>query len=108
MCRILVTYSSRMGGTREIAEAIADELTETDHTVTCAPCDEAPDADTFDAVVIGSALYVRRWRRDALHYLRRQAPPLATRPTYLFQSGPAGNDPEPRPPTATPRAVRHL
>jgi menaquinone-dependent protoporphyrinogen oxidase len=88
MSTVLVAYASRMGSTREIAAAIADELAQLDHTVTVASCAEASDVDGFDAVVIGSAIYVRRWLPDAVHYLRSQSPYLTSRPTYLFHSGP--------------------
>lgn len=88
MSRVIVAYASRMGSTREIAEVVADELRQTDHTVTIAPCSAAPDAAGFDAAIIGSALYGRRWMPDAEHYVRRQARHLTNRPTYLFQSGP--------------------
>lgn len=92
MCRVLVAYATRGGSTREIAEAVADELRQTDHLVTIAACDTAPDADDFDAVVIGSALYTGRWLPAATRYLRRQSRALAGRPTLLFQSGPCGPD----------------
>lgn len=108
MSTVLVTYASRMGSTREIAEAIAADLRETDHTVTCQPCAASPDADSFDAVVLGSAIYVQRWMGDALDYLRRQAPALSTRRTYLFQSGPCGTDGGGAKITPVPRAVHRI
>lgn len=55
----------------------------------------ALDADTLDpygVVVLGSAVYLARWRRDALRLLRR--PELAERDVWLFSSGPVGKDPE--------------
>ena len=107
MGRVLVAYASRAGSTREIAETVADELRQTDHCVIVASCDDAPDADGFDAVVIGSALYAGRWLPTATRYLRRQRPHLTGHPTYLFQSGPCG----PRHDvgrTPVPRAVRRL
>lgn len=106
MCRILVAYASRAGSTREIAEAVADELRQTDHSVTVASCDDAPDADGFDAVVIGSALYASRWLLTATRYLRRQRSYLNGRPTYLFQSGCRPRHDVGR--TPVPRAVRWL
>jgi menaquinone-dependent protoporphyrinogen oxidase len=108
MCTILVAYATRAGSTREIAEAIADELRQTDHSVTLAPCDTAPDVDGFDAVVIGSALYTGRWLPAANRYLLRQAPVLATRPTFLFQSGPCGPPSHSLGATPVPRTVRTI
>ena len=108
MCTILVVYASRMGATREIAEAIADELAQTDHAVTVRSCTDAPDPDGFDAVVIGSAVYARRWMPDATHYLRRQARYLINRPTYLFQSGPCEARDADVSDTSCPRAIRRI
>lgn len=108
MSRVIVAYASRMGSTREIAEVVADELRQTDHTVTIAPCSAAPDAAGFDAAIIGSALYGRRWMPDADHYVRRQARHLTNRPTYLFQSGPCRVATPGVTPMASPRAVRRI
>ena len=108
MCTVLLAYASRMGATREIAEVLADELRQTDHTVTIASCATAPDADEFDAVVIGSALYAGRWMPEASSYLRRQATHLTSRPTFLFQSGPCDADRHSATSTAAPHAVTKI
>jgi menaquinone-dependent protoporphyrinogen oxidase len=106
MKTVLVAYASRMGSTQEIAAVIGDQLTGRGFDVQVGAAAAAPNARIVDAVVLGSALYTgRRWDRDAVDYLRRNAPDLADRPTWLFQSGPSG------PPTGvrdtpTPRAVR--
>ena len=42
----------------------------------------APNARIFDAVVLGSALYMGRWDRDAVDYLKRNGPDL-DRPSDL-------------------------
>lgn len=102
---VLVLHASRMGSTREIAEAIADELRRTDHAVTCQPCSDAPEPAAFDAVLLGSAIYAGRWLRDATRYLRRYGPQLTARPTYLFQSGPVGNTGGDTSRTLSPRTV---
>ena len=63
--------------------------------------------DEFSAVVIGSAIYMRRWLKEATRYLAREAPDLAGRPTYLFQSGPCSDKPS-ESVVGTPRVVRRL
>ena len=105
MCTVLLAYASRMGATREIAEVLADELRQTDHAVKIISCATAPEADEFDAVVIGSALYTGRWMPEASRYLRRQAPRLTNRPTFLFQSGPCDTGRDSATPTAVPHTV---
>jgi menaquinone-dependent protoporphyrinogen oxidase len=44
--------------------------------------------------VLGSALYTRRWRPDAVRFLKRHAGALRGREVWLFQSGPCGPDAE--------------
>lgn len=94
MNKVLVAHASRMGSTAEIAEAVAAELRAAGFDVDVFPCDRAPDAVHYDAVVLGSAVYSSRWQKSALNYLAAQAPDLAERPTWLFQSGPCGEDSE--------------
>lgn len=90
MSRVLVAYATRMGSTREVAEAIAERLEQAGLDVDVRPCAQAPDAWKYDAVIIGSAVYLRQWDKTGLDYLRAQAPDLAERPTWLFQTGPCG------------------
>jgi menaquinone-dependent protoporphyrinogen oxidase len=90
MTSVLVTYATRMGSTAEIALVIGEVMTRAGMVVTVCPCHEARDAADYDAVIIGSAVYLRRWDDDAVDYLERQAHSLAERPTWLFQSGPCG------------------
>ena len=104
---ILVAYASRMGANAEIAERVAEQLRDAGHVVETSPCATAPDAGGYDAVILGSAIYVGRWDRSALRYLRTQSAALAERPTWLFQSGPCGEGAETEQ-VAAPRAVRRL
>lgn len=107
MSRILIAHASQMGSTAEIAEAIAGELRQAGFDVDVADCDHAHDAVHYDAVIIGSAVYVGRWRRSATDYLKHQAPDLAERPTWLFQSGPCGEGAQ-HETIKTPHHVRKL
>jgi menaquinone-dependent protoporphyrinogen oxidase len=80
-----------MGSTAEIAEAIADQLRNRGLEVVASPFARAPDPSECDAVVAGSAVYTTRWLKSARRYLRRHRETLATRPTWLFESGPTGD-----------------
>ena len=42
------------------------------------------------AVVLGSAVYIKRWRGDAKHFLRKHGSALVQRPFWAFSSGPVG------------------
>jgi menaquinone-dependent protoporphyrinogen oxidase len=107
MDRILVAYASKMGSTREIAERIGGDLGEAGFDVLVRSCADAPPVGEFSAVVIGSAIYMRRWLREATAYLKRQAPDLVGRPTYLFQSGPCGEN-QSDSVVVIPRVVRRI
>lgn len=88
--RVLVAHAGRMGSTREIAEAIGAELSAVGLDVTVSACSDATRADDYDAVVLGSAIYARRWEASARRYLRRHRVALVQRPVWLFHSGPCG------------------
>jgi menaquinone-dependent protoporphyrinogen oxidase len=90
MKTVLVAYASKRGSTAEIAQAIADKLRECDLTVQCLPADEVASLGPYDAVVLGSAVYIKHWRPDAGRFLRRHAEALSRRPFWVFSSGPVG------------------
>jgi menaquinone-dependent protoporphyrinogen oxidase len=90
--RILVTYASRHGATRGIAERIAQTLEHSDLHVTLAPVDGGAHVDDYDAFVIGSAAYMGRWLKEATDFVRRHQSVLASRPVWLFSSGPIGTE----------------
>ena len=88
--QVLVTYASKMGSTQEIAEAIGRELENFGMQVTVAPCSENVSPTEFDGVIIGSAIYTRRWVKAATKYLKRHRHSLDRHRTWLFHSGPCG------------------
>jgi menaquinone-dependent protoporphyrinogen oxidase len=45
-----------------------------------------------DAVVLGSAIYIGRWLKEATEFTRRHRASLAERPLWLFSSGPLGTE----------------
>ena len=94
--RILVAVASRHDSTREIARAIAAEL---QACGTVAEVREAGAADTvqgYDAVVLGSAVYMGKWLPEAQRFVERHRARLSALPLWLFSSGPLGvDDPQP-------------
>ena len=94
MTRALVAYASKHGGTAEIAEAIASELRDRGVDVEARPAADVRDLSGFDAVVIGSALYMNRWQGDAIDVLKRMEREGVRRPVWLFSSGPTGGTAE--------------
>jgi menaquinone-dependent protoporphyrinogen oxidase len=108
---ILVTYASKMGSTKEIAEAIGRQLETSGMQVSAAPCKDRVSPEGFDAVIIGSAIYTRRWMKSATRYLKRYADRLDRDRTWLFHSGPCGegaHDEQVRTPKAIERVIGPL
>ena len=95
MSRVLVAYGTKHGATAEIADTVADELRQTGHMVECLRADQVQSVEAYDAAVIGSAVYMKRWRPEARRLLKRQAKALANRPFWIFSSGPFGAEPDP-------------
>lgn len=90
MSRVLVAFGTKHGATAEIAQTVADELRKAGHTVECVPAAEVLELAHYDAVVIGSAVYMGRWRPEARRLIKRRAGELSERPLWLFSSGPCG------------------
>jgi menaquinone-dependent protoporphyrinogen oxidase len=91
MGNVLVAYASKRGSTAEIAEAIADVLRQSRLEVDCKPAGEVESLDSYDGVVLGSAVYMKRWRGDAKHFLRKHGEELSRLPFWVFSSGPVGD-----------------
>jgi menaquinone-dependent protoporphyrinogen oxidase len=89
---ILVAYASRHGSTRGIAERIAERLRADGLDAEAWPAGEVTDASRYDAFVVGAAAYMFHWLKDATTFVGRNRALLATRPTWLFSSGPIGTD----------------
>lgn len=88
--RILVAYASKHGSTSEIAEHIAAELRRVGHEADVASVEEIADLQTYDAYVIGSAVYHSSWMKEATAFVASNAAWLIRRPVWLFSSGPVG------------------
>jgi menaquinone-dependent protoporphyrinogen oxidase len=88
--KILVAYGTKYGGTAEIAERIGQVLREAGLTADVLPADRAGDLAAYGAVVLGSAVYVGAWRKEASNFLKANAEALADKMVWLFSSGPTG------------------
>jgi menaquinone-dependent protoporphyrinogen oxidase len=90
--RVLVAYASKYGATEGIAQRIGDALRKRDLEVDVVRCADVHDVAGYDAYVVGSATYEFNWRKDARKFVERNASQLATRPVWLFSSGPLGTE----------------
>ena len=91
MTHVLVAYASKRGSTAEIADAIADVLRQSGLEVDFKSAGEVRSLDSYDGVVLGSAVYMKRWRGDAKHFLRKHGEELSRLPFWVFSSGPVGD-----------------
>ncbi len=87
---VLVAYASKYGATQEIATKIAQVLQAAQVPVAVLSADQVTDLTPYGAVILGSAVYVGRWRKAASRFLAIHESALAQRPVWLFSSGPTG------------------
>jgi menaquinone-dependent protoporphyrinogen oxidase len=90
MEKILVTYATKYGATKEIAEKIGEVLRQAGLQTDVISVDQARDLTPYKAVILGSAVYIGKWRKEAVEFLKKNAQALAERPVWLFSSGPTG------------------
>jgi menaquinone-dependent protoporphyrinogen oxidase len=108
---VLVVYSTRHGATEEIARSIGEAIRAellldgaghdpSSRRVLIRDADLAPAPGAFDAVVVGSSVYMGRWLHPARAFIDDNASTLAGLPLWLFSSGPLGTEPRPHEPPA--------
>ncbi len=90
--KVLVAHASRHGATQGIAERIAQRLRAAGLLADARAAADVRDAATYEAFVVGGAAYMFHWLKDATRFVERNRDILATRPTWLFSSGPVGTD----------------
>lgn len=88
--QVLVTYATKYGATAEIAEKIGEVLRQEGLPVDVLPVNQVGDLTPYTAVILGSAVYIGRWRKEAIQFLEANEEMLAERPVWLFSSGPTG------------------
>jgi menaquinone-dependent protoporphyrinogen oxidase len=93
--RILVVAASRHGATAEIAEAIGGALSGQRTQTDVVDIDDVHGLGEYDAVVLGSAVYMGHWLKSAAAFAGSHSAELRARATWLFSSGPVGDPPRP-------------
>ena len=88
--RVLVAYASRAGSTKGIAEFIGEKLDEEGLQADVRDVSSPVDLAAYDAFVIGSAVYTYHWLMEAKECVARNRAVLASRPVWVFSSGPTG------------------
>lgn len=93
--KVLVSAASRHGATSEIAKAIADALTTAGIEADVRAPEQVASVTPYDGVILGSGVYAGRWLAPAKQLIEREAAALASKPVWLFSSGPLGDPTKP-------------
>ena len=88
--KVLVIYASKAGTTEGIAEFIGEKLRGRGVTVDVHNVGSAQGVENYDAFVVGSALYMFHWVKEAKEFISKNRTLLSNRPVWLFSSGPVG------------------
>ncbi len=89
--RVLVAYATKYGATAEIAEKIGQVILQAGLQTDVLPTDSINDLTPYKAIVLGSAVYVGQWRKDAVAFLEDNEKTMARMPVWFFSSGPTGD-----------------
>jgi menaquinone-dependent protoporphyrinogen oxidase len=88
--KVLVTYASKYGATKQIAERIDEVLRQAGLQVDVYPVDGVRNLQSYRAVILGSAVYIGKWPKEAVKFLQVNEKTLTGCPVWLFSSGPTG------------------
>jgi menaquinone-dependent protoporphyrinogen oxidase len=81
---VLVTYSSRLGATAGVAEAIGKTLRESGARIDILPMDQVTNLSSYQAVIAGSAIQSAQWLPESMEFVRKNQAILKSRPFAIF------------------------
>ena len=88
--KVLVAYASKYGSTKGIAEFIGEKLRGRGMEADVLEVGAVGNAGAYDAFVIGSALYMFHWLKEAKQFVSKNSALMVNHPVWLFSSGPVG------------------
>lgn len=86
--KVIVVCASKYGSTQGIGVFIAEKLRRHGLEADARSVEAVPNPADYDAVVLGSAVYMGHWMPEAADFVRRNRAVLADRAVWLFSSGP--------------------
>lgn len=86
--KILVTFATKYGSTKETAERIAKVLTGKSFSVDVLACKEVKSLAGYQAVVIGAPLYAGSLLSDSIKFINKFKADLERIPAAMFILGP--------------------
>jgi menaquinone-dependent protoporphyrinogen oxidase len=84
---VLIAYDTIHGSTAEVAEYIGNELCDLGFRVDVRLAANVADISSYDAVIVGSAIYQFNWLEGAKAFLQQNREALAQLPTAYFIVG---------------------
>lgn len=88
--KILVVTASKHNATNEVGDAIVDTLRQEGHEATRVSTADVSDFDGYDAVVLGSAVYMTQWMETMRNLVSHHGPKLRSMPVFAFSVGLSG------------------
>jgi menaquinone-dependent protoporphyrinogen oxidase len=88
--KVLVAYASKYGSTQEIAEKIGEALKQAGLQADVKPVKSVNNLSEYKEVIIGSAMYIGSWRKEAVNFLKKNEKTLAGQKVWVFSTGPSG------------------
>lgn len=82
--RVLVTYASKYGSTGGVADAMGKELCLKEAAADVVQIKNVSDISSYQAVVIGSAIYMGKWMSEAVHFLEKNRDALRQVPVAYY------------------------
>ena len=82
--KVLVTYDSKLGSTAEVAKFMGSVLSEQGASIAVKPLSEIDELETYDSIIIGSAVRYDRWLPDATTFVRENKTTLSKVPVSFF------------------------
>jgi menaquinone-dependent protoporphyrinogen oxidase len=82
--RVLVTYASKYGSTGGVADAIGKELCSKEVATDVLLIRNVSDISSYQAVVIGSAIYMGKWMSEAVDFVKKNKDILRQVPVAYF------------------------
>ncbi len=82
--KVLVAYASRLGSTAGVAEAIGRSLADSGAQVDVLPVKDVKSLDSYQAVVVGSAIRDKKWLPEAIQFVQTHQAALAEKPLAIF------------------------
>jgi len=82
--KVLVTYATKLGSTRDVAQTVGETITQKGASVYVQPVNEVSNISEYDAVVLGSAIRMGQWLPEAMNFSKTHQAKLNTLPTAIF------------------------